>query len=188
MLVVFIGPPGAGKGTQARRLAADLGVPHLSTGDILRRAIERDTPLGRQAASFMNRGQLVPDEVVIDIVGQRIAEPDCASGFLLDGFPRTLEQARALDELLQGREEAIDVVLELQADQEELVRRMLNRAQEEGRADDTPEAIRQRFEVYRRQTEPLLDFYRQRQVLRTVDGTGTPDKVFARIQASVASK
>ncbi len=188
MLVVFIGPPGAGKGTQARRLAADLGVPHLSTGDILRHAIERDTPLGRQAASFMNQGRLVPDSVVIDIVGQRIAEPDCAGGCLLDGFPRTIEQARALDELLQGRAASIDIVLELRVDRKELLRRMLSRSQLEGRADDTPETIAQRFEVYGRQTEPLLDFYRDRKVLRSVDGMGTPDEVFARIRACVAAK
>lgn len=187
MLIIFIGPPGAGKGTQAKRLAAYLDIAHLSTGDMLREAVRAGNELGKMAASYMEKGQLVPDALVVSIVGQRLDTPECAKGCLFDGFPRTLGQARSLDAYLSETGRSLDAVLELKVDEEELIRRLLGRAQGANapRADDTPEAIPKRLEVYRAQTAPLLDYYRQRGLLREIDGTGSPDEVFARIQAVV---
>ncbi len=181
MRIVFIGPPGSGKGTQAKCLVERLSIVHLSTGDMLRRARADGTDLGNKAAEYMDRGQLVPDELVVEIVAERIAQPDCQAGCLFDGFPRTIAQAETLDAKLAEAGTPLDMVLELQADADELARRMLERAKIEGRADDTPETIAQRMEVYREQTSPLLDYYRQRGKLVTIDGMGTPDEVFGRI-------
>ena len=188
MLIVFVGPPGCGKGTQSKRLIDYLGIAHLSTGAMLRAAREQGTGRGKKAAEYMDRGGLVPDCVVIGIVGERLQQPDCAAGCLFDGFPRTIEQAKALGELLQQRATPLDFVLELRAPEEELSRRMLQRAEIEGRADDTPETIANRMKVYRDQTQPLLAYYRQRGLLATVDGLGTPDEVFDRVKACVDGK
>jgi adenylate kinase len=184
MRLIFIGPPGAGKGTQSQRLIDKLQVPHLSTGDMLRDAVQKQTPEGRRAIEFMDRGKLVPDDIILAMVARRIAEADCAKGCLLDGFPRTLAQAEALDSLLARQKIPLDAVVELRVDEDALVRRLSER----GRADDRPEVIRERLDTYRRQTEPLVEYFRQKGLLRSVNGDGTPDDVAERILTALASK
>lgn len=186
MLVVFIGPPGAGKGTQSFRLARQLGVPQLSTGDLFRREIQQGSDTGRLAAEFIDRGKLVPDSIVMEMVSHALASPEFRQGCLFDGFPRTLVQAASLDSMLQGQGTPLDVALELAVDRDELTRRMLARATREHRSDDTPETIRERFDVYYRQTTPLLKYYREQGLLSSVDGLGTPDEVFERILACMS--
>jgi adenylate kinase len=181
MRIVFLGPPGAGKGTQAQRLKDYLNVAHLSTGEILRNADEAATALGREAARFMNAGQLVPDPVVLGIVVERIGEKDCLRGCLFDGFPRTVPQAEALDRLLAERQMPLDLVLALDVSEAQLVERLLAR----GRPDDDIETIRERFRQYNRLTEPLLDYYRRQGVLRQIGAEGTPDEVFAKVRNAV---
>ncbi|MDX1963740.1 MAG: adenylate kinase [Pirellulales bacterium] len=181
MRVIFIGPPGAGKGTQSQRLLRYLGIPHVSTGDLLREAVRLHTPEGLLAEKYMNEGHLVPDPIMIKLVGQRLDQPDCRVGCLLDGFPRTLGQAQALDEYLLGHQIPLHVVLELRVNEEVLIQRLAGR----GRVDDEPAVIRQRFHTYRERTEPLLDYYRQRGLLETINGIGTTDEVFERIRAAL---
>lgn len=181
MRIVFLGPPGSGKGTQAQRLKDYLDIAHLSTGEMLRDADQAETPLGRQAARYMNAGQLVPDDVVVGIVIERLAEKDCSYGCLFDGFPRTLPQAEALDRLLAERRIPLDLVLALDVSEPKLVERLLAR----GRPDDDRNTIHERFRQYNRLTEPLLDYYRRRGVLRQIDAEGTPDEVFAKIRQAV---
>ena len=179
MRIVFIGPPGAGKGTQAERLVQTYGLVHLSTGDMLRAARDAQTEVGRKADQYMSSGQLVPDEIILDIIAERLAEPDCRAGYLLDGFPRTIAQAEALDRMLAEQNTPLDVVLELAVPEEELFRRLAGR----GRADDQPEVIRQRLVAYRHQTEPLLEYYGKAGLIRSVDGIGSVDDIFERIKA-----
>jgi adenylate kinase len=183
--LVLLGPPGAGKGTQAKRLAAHLGVPAISTGDIFRSNIEGGTQLGRQAQSYMNDGGLVPDELTNDMVRDRIGQADCGAGFILDGYPRTLAQVDALDGMLKGLDTQLDRVVEITVDVEEVVRRLHQRAVEQGRPDDTPEVIRRRQEVYLEQTAPLVDVYRERGLLVQVDGMGEVDVVTTRMTSAL---
>jgi adenylate kinase len=182
--ILLLGPPGAGKGTQAQRLAARLQVPHLSTGEMLREARASGSELGRRAAQYMDAGQLVPDALVTEMVAARLARDDCASGCLLDGFPRTLAQAVALDELLAARATPLDLVLEIRVPEDEVRRRLLGRS----RSDDRDDVVSQRVAVYRQQTVPLLPYYAQRRLLESVDGTGSPDDVFRRLWSAIESR
>ena len=179
MRLVFIGPPGAGKGTQAERLIATYRLAHLSTGDMLRAARDAQSDVGREADKYMSAGQLVPDDVILRIIDHRLRQPDCQAGFLLDGFPRTLVQAGALDRVLAEQDTPLEVVLELRVPEEELFRGLAGR----GRADDKPEVIRQRLVAYRQQTEPLLAYYGEAGLLRSVDGLGTVEEIFQRTRA-----
>ena len=178
MRIVLIGPPGAGKGTQAKRLVNELQIPHLSTGEMLRAGRDNGTELGILAAQYIDRGQLAPDELVVGIVDQRLQEPDCKNGYLLDGFPRTVPQADALDELLQKRNTKLDLVLELNVTENELIERLLQRK----RPDDTRETIAERLQVYQKQTKPLLEYYTDRGLLATIVGEGTPEEVYERLR------
>lgn len=175
--LILTGPPGAGKGTQAKRLVERYGIPQISTGDILREAVVSGSEIGRRAKAIMDAGELVPDEVVIEIVRDRLQRPDCRGGFVLDGFPRTAAQAKALDGMLERLGRAPARVVALTANEEELVKRLLGRG--EGRADDNEQTIRKRLDVYRRDTEPVLEHYRR--TLIVVDGVGNLDEITARI-------
>ncbi len=179
MRLVFIGPPGAGKGTQAEKIVARYQLAHLSTGDMLRAARAAGTELGRKADQYMSAGQLVPDDLIIALIRQRLEQPDCRGGYLLDGFPRTIAQAEALDLMLAEKGTPLDGVLELQVDDEAIKRRLAGR----GRADDKPEVIAQRLVAYHQQTAPLLDYYGRAGLLRSIDGMGTIDEVFARVRS-----
>jgi adenylate kinase len=183
--LVLLGAPGAGKGTQAQRLAAGLHVPTISTGEIFRWNIAEGSDLGRQAESYLDAGKLVPDEVTNDMVRDRISQPDCASGFVLDGYPRNVAQARVLDDMLAALGTKLDRVVELTVDVDEVVRRLHRRAQIEGRSDDTEDVIRHRQEVYAEQTAPLVDLYRERHVLVQVDGMGDVDEVTERLTSAL---
>jgi adenylate kinase len=187
MRVVLLGPPAAGKGTQASRLVGRFGGVHIDTGDILRVNAEHDTELGRRARAYMERGELVPDGVVIDTVLDRVAEVDCADGFALDGFPRTVAQAEALDRHLHELGRPLDATVSLEVDEDELRRRLAERAREQDRADDEDEqAIRQRLELFARETEPLVDYYRHRGLLVPVDAACEIDEVTERIAGALA--
>jgi adenylate kinase len=175
--LVLLGPPGAGKGTQSRKLAERYGIPAISTGDIFRSNIALETELGRLAKSYTDAGRLVPDEVTNDMVRQRLKEPDVASGFLLDGFPRNAAQAAELDSMLAALGVQLDAVVELGVDTDDVVVRLLGRAEIEGREDDTEDVIRHRLEVYKEQTAPLTSLYASRGLLVRVDGGGAVDEV-----------
>jgi adenylate kinase len=179
--LLIVGPPGAGKGTQAARIAEHLDIPTISTGDIFRANIANGTELGTQVKAIVDAGDYVPDTLTNALVTDRLNKADAAGGFLLDGYPRTPDQVRYLDELLGSHGHSLDAVLRLVADQDEIVRRLRKRALEQGRADDSEEAIRHRQEVYLRETEPLVAMYRKQGLLIEVDGLGTPDEVTARI-------
>jgi adenylate kinase len=179
--LLLIGAPGAGKGTQAAKLSAAYKIPAISTGDIFRHNVKNETELGKQAKAFMDRGEYVPDSLTNDLVRDRLSETDAKAGFLLDGYPRTAEQVVELDSILEAQGNKLDVVVQLTADTDEVVRRLLNRAIEQGRADDTEDVIRRRLEVYEEQTAPLTSVYASRGLLVTVDGLGDVDEVTARI-------
>jgi adenylate kinase len=181
MLIVFIGPPGSGKGTQSRKLIEHLHVPHLSTGEMLREACEAGSELGQIANKYIHHGMLVPDEVVMTMVAEELNKPECKPGCLFDGFPRTPRQAAQLDDLLEARGTPLDLVLVLQAEQEELLRRMQERRKTESRADDDDDTIINRLEVFLLQTAPMLDYYKGRANVFYVDAMQSPSAVFADI-------
>jgi len=213
--VIFLGPPGAGKGTQARQIAESYGVPHLSTGDMFREHVSRGTPLGLRAKPIMERGELVPDDLVLSMVEDRISRPDCADGFILDGFPRTLPQAEKLDEILRRRFKVEPLVVHFVVDKNQLMRRLTGRrvcgiggeiyniydhppkvpgrCDRDGgeltqRPDDREEVIAERLAAYERQTRPLVDYYRQRGVLKDVDGMAAPQAVTKNVLELLAQK
>lgn len=171
--LIFLGPPGAGKGTQAQMISEQHQIPHISTGDILRAAVAQETPLGKQAKDYMNRGELVPDALILDLIQDRLSYEDAAKGWILDGFPRNVNQAAFLEELLAKLNQNADRVLNLEVPDEILVSRLLERK----RKDDNESTIRRRLEVYHQDTVPVIDFYQQRQTLKTVDGNQTMEEV-----------
>lgn len=212
MKLIMLGAPGAGKGTQAARVAAELQIPHISTGDIFRANIKNGTELGKKAKAFMDAGKLVPDELTCDLVADRIAKDDCANGFILDGFPRTIPQAEALDKVLVSRGEKVDYAVNIDVPDEAIISRMsgrracvtcgatyhiqFNPPKKEGicdncggelilREDDKPETVKTRLNVYHEQTQPLIDFYQAKGVLVTVDGTQALDDVFKAVLAKI---
>lgn len=189
MRLILLGPPGAGKGTQAQRLVDRHGIVQLSTGDMLRAAAAAGTPVGIRAKEIMDRGDLVPDDVMIEIIDQRLDRPDAGKGFILDGFPRTVAQAEALDRLLGEKGLALDAVIEIVVDEEILQSRIEKRIQETGgaRGDDSVETLKKRLAVYHAQTAPVADFYRSKGMLKTVDGMGTVDEVGEAIERLVSA-
>jgi adenylate kinase len=186
--MLIVGPPGAGKGTQAARLAEMLGIPTISTGDIFRDNIKNQTPLGVQVKAIVDAGDYVPDSLTNALVTDRLSEADAAGGFLLDGYPRTSDQVRYLDDLLSSRGHELNGVIRLVADEDEIVGRLRRRAIEQGRVDDSEEAIRHRQEVYARETEPLIAAFRDRGILVEVDGLGAVDDVTGRIIDALVSR
>jgi len=189
MILVLFGPPAAGKGTQAARIKVRHGIAHLSTGDMLRAAIAQGTEIGKKAKSIMDEGKLVPDEVVIGIISDRITQPDCAKGFVLDGFPRTLNQASALDAMLQAKALSVTHVIVMEVNEAELIKRVENRAAEARRKgepvrpDDDPETFKKRLGVYKAETAPILPYYEKQGKIRRVDGMKPMDEVTAQIDA-----
>ena len=187
MIGIIFGPPGSGKGTQAARLEAELHLHHLSTGDVLRSEVKRGTPLGREAGRIMAAGDLVPDELIVDVVRKRLPEAEEGVGALLDGFPRTVRQAEALGAMLRDEGRKVDFIVALRVPEEVLVDRLLRRAELEGRTDDNREAIEERMREYRKLTEAVLDHYRKQGVtIHEVAGEGTPDEVFGRIRSALS--
>lgn len=189
MRLILIGPPGAGKGTQAQRLVERHSLVQLSTGDMLRSAVKAGTPVGMRAGAIMDRGDLVPDDVMVEIIADRLEQPDSAGGFILDGFPRTVAQAEALTRLLREKHLKLDAVIEIAASEEVLINRIEKRARETGgaRADDTVETLKKRLKVYREQTAPVADYYRRQGALRTVDGMKSMDEVTKAIEGHLAA-
>jgi len=172
MRLIFIGPPGVGKGTQAKRICDHFGILHLSTGDILREEISQNSRVGKTAKLFIDKGKLVPDSVLLDIMSNRLNQNDCKNGYCLDGFPRTIPQAEGLELILKNRNHSINAVVSIDADEKELIRRLVLRGSNSGRTDDTAEVVKQRLEVYRKQTAPLLEFYSRRNLLQSINGVG----------------
>ncbi|MBX3459542.1 MAG: adenylate kinase [Planctomycetes bacterium] len=187
MILVFLGPPGVGKGTQAAKLAAEFKLPHISTGDIFRDHLKRETELGRKAKEFMNAGKLVPDELTVSLVIDRISRTDCEKGYILDGFPRNVKQGEALDKALAQRGEQVTAALNFDAPRQTVIDRIAGRALKEGRVDDTPETVKKRLEVYDAETGPLTPFYREKGVLHEFDATGTIDQIYGQLKDRVLS-
>jgi len=181
MRIVLLGPPGSGKGTQAALLIEQLGIPHISTGALLRNAAKRGTELGLQAKALSDKGELVPDSVISGMIEERLNRDDVANGFILDGYPRNLTQAKSLDILLERLQQPVEEAILIDIDPEQIIRRIAKRAREEGRADDTEETVRHRLRVYEEQTEPVADYYAERGLLTRVLGDGSIDEIFQRI-------
>jgi len=180
MKLILFGPPGAGKGTQAKKISSHYNIPHLSTGNIFRYNIKNETELGKKVKSILDAGKLVPDETVVDLVTDELQNDKYDNGYILDGFPRTIPQAVALDKYLDTQDSSIDMFLTLSVPQEELINRILSRG--EGRSDDTPEKIKTRLNVYFDETEPVLNYYKKQEVVKEVNGMGTIDEIFRRIK------
>jgi len=182
VFILLLGAPGSGKGTQGKLLAERLGLPKITTGDILRAAVQGRTPLGLEAKKFMDEGKLVPDAVILSLIKEELAKPEAQQGAVLDGFPRTAAQAELVDRTLAERSQRLNHILLLDVPEEELVRRLIARASQEGRSDDTPEAIQTRLQVYQRDTAPLIAHFAQRGIVRRVPGTGTVGEIATEIQ------
>ena len=181
MRLILLGPPGVGKGTQAKRLKEYFNIIHLSTGDILRGEIESDSAIGREAQSFMDAGKLVPDNILLKIMEHRLARKDCSPGYLLDGFPRTIPQAKGLDYILKVIHHQLNAVISLTADEKELINRLVLRGVNSGRSDDTPEVIQRRQTIYWEQTAPLLEYYKKKDLVKDVNGIGTIPEITEQI-------
>jgi adenylate kinase len=182
MRIVLLGAPGSGKGTQAALLVDNLNLPHISTGELLRSAVKAGTELGKKAKVVMDRGELVSDDIMLGLIEERLAQPDAKAGFILDGYPRNLAQARALDQLLARIEQPVDEALQIDVNADMVIARIAKRAAEEGRSDDTEEVVRNRMKIYSDQTAPVTDYYAQKGLLSRVLGEGTIDEVFQRIK------
>lgn len=182
MNLIFFGPPGAGKGTQAKIVEERLSLVQVSTGEILRKAIKDDKPLGKKAKEYMDKGDLVPDSVMIGIIQERILEPDCENGFILDGFPRTIDQAKALHDILVKNSLMIDHVIEFQVNEDELIRRLLERAKIENRADDNIDSIKNRLKVFYEKTKPVTGYYDDQKKLRKIDGVGSVTEIAEKVK------
>jgi adenylate kinase len=185
--IVILGPPGAGKGTQAGLVSADAGIPHIATGDMLRGAIQEETPLGLEVKPIYDAGDLIPDDLMVGLIRERLSQPDTEAGFILDGFPRTLPQAEALEEMLAEIDRELSAVLLFDLPEEVAVERLLGRAREQGRTDDTPEVVRHRLEVFHAKTEPLVDHYRAKGLLLDVHAERPIDDVRAEVQQYLAA-
>ncbi|MDR8391314.1 adenylate kinase [Aliifodinibius sp. S!AR15-10] len=180
MQIIIFGPPGAGKGTQAKKIAEEYEIPHLSTGEIFRSAIKNETPLGKKVKSILDAGDLVPDQTVVDLVEEELKKDKYEDGYILDGFPRTVPQAEAFDEILDSNGKTLDAFLVLEVPEQELVDRILSRG--EGRSDDTEEGIKNRLEVYEKETAPVLNYYKEQGKVNAIDGVGSIDEIFSRIK------
>ena len=186
--LLIVGPQGSGKGTQGVRIAEAFGIPAVSTGDVFRAAVAAGSPLGQQVKAIIDSGDLVPDELTSAVVRDRLAQADAAGGFLLDGYPRNVAQVASLDDFLEGRDEALDAVIELEVPREESIARLSQRAAEQGRSDDTEEGIANRLAIYERETAPILEVYRTRGIVDRIDGVGSLDEITGRIIAALEAR
>lgn len=184
MNIILFGPPGAGKGTQAKKLQDEFNIPHLSTGDIFRAAIKNKTPLGVKVKSILDSGELVPDQTVVDLVAAELSKEKYEDGYILDGFPRTVVQAKAFDKFLQDNNDELDAFISLSVPEGELINRILSRG--EGRADDTEEKVKTRLAVYRKETKPVMDYYQEQGKVQEIDGLGSIDEIFDRIKQALS--
>lgn len=188
MRIVLLGPPGAGKGTQAIRLASRFKIPHISTGEIMRASVQSESELGKKIKAFLDKGELVPDEIVIQVIADRLTQGDCKGGFLLDGFPRTVDQAKALDELLNTLQIPLDAVLEITVPDHVITERLkLRGTMGSGRSDDNPAVVANRLKIYWEQTVPVTNFYKQSQRVKSVDGVGTVEEIEERLAKTLGS-
>lgn len=186
MRIIIFGPPGAGKGTQANLISEEYDIPHLSTGEIFRSAIKNETPLGKEVKAILDAGDLVPDEKVVGLVEEELKDDKYNDGYILDGFPRTVPQAKAYDAILEKKGKTLDAFLQLEVPQQELVDRILSRG--EGRSDDSPEKVKNRLAVYREETAPVLNHYKKQDVVETIDGVGSIEEIFDRIKETLNNK